>query len=54
MNTPTPRRVTRRKPEALGYWLRVPLPRRSTRPGRPNPSGPVAISGCDYLGLSED
>lgn len=54
MDSPTRRRPARRRPEAIGWWLWVPLSPRSVRRRRPGPPGPVVISGCDYLGLSED
>ena len=63
MKIPNPQRTTRRRPRVTG--LRTPLPPLQDRPGRPEqPAQPqasgteqseqIVISGCDYLGLSDD
>lgn len=63
MKIPKPQRTARRRPRVTG--LRTPLPPLQDRPGRPEqPAQPqasgteqseqIVISGCDYLGLSDD
>ena len=63
MKIPKPQRTARRRPRVAG--LRSPLPTLQDRPGRPEqPAQPqasgteqseqIVISGCDYLGLSDD
>ena len=63
MKIPKPQRTARRRPKVTG--LRTPLPPLQDRPGRPEqPAQPqasgteqseqIVISGCDYLGLSDD
>ena len=63
MKIPKPQRTARRRPRVTG--LRSPLPPLQDRPGRPEqPAQPqasgteqseqIVISGCDYLGLSDD
>lgn len=63
MKIPKPQRTARRRSKVAG--LRSPLPTLRDRPGRPEqPAQPqasgteqseqIVISGCDYLGLSDD
>lgn len=63
MKIPKPQRTARRRPRVTG--LRTPLQPLQDRPGRPEqPAQPqasgteqseqIVISGCDYLGLSDD
>ena len=63
MKISKPQRTARRRPRVTG--LRTPLPPLQDRPGRPEqPAQPqasgteqseqIVISGCDYLGLSDD
>ena len=63
MKIPKPQRTARRRPRVTG--LRTPVPPLQDRPGRPEqPAQPqasgteqseqIVISGCDYLGLSDD
>lgn len=63
MKIPKPQRTARRRSKVAG--LRSPLPPLQDRPGRPEqPAQPqasgteqseqIVISGCDYLGLSDD
>jgi len=60
MNTPTPRRAIRRRTQGTG--LGNPQAIRTAHPDRSDPSDAsgdepsvgVVISGCDYLGLSDD
>lgn len=54
--TPTPRRGrrSRRRPKLDGFLLRAPAGPVGVKNASRGPTGPIHVSGCDYLGLSRD